>query len=457
MTSGSLEIIGKSVRSVNDIANVTGTTQFVDDVSLPGMLWMKAVRSPVARGRIRRIDTSKAERTRGVVAVLTAKDVPNNLYTILGLIGVGPPDEPVLAHDEVNYRGEPICTVVAEDEYVAAKAASRVELDIEELPPVLSIEEALRPGAPVIKKWGSNTFIYGSGMDGATRPGGPGRPYFLLKHGDVYKAFDKADRIVEGKYTVKPIEHVSIEPHVCVAKPEPDGRLTVYTNTQALYFTKDNTEILLNLTPGKLRLVGGNVGGGFGGKVDVDIEPLTVLAALKTGRPVKWRWTREEEFSASSTRAAVQIEFKDGVTKDGYIIARKGRALHDAGAYSRHSPYGVIKNTVNLVGPYYIPNVWLEGYCVYTNHQPSSAMRGFGVWEASFANEVQMERIAEVIGASSWEIRFRNAYRNGQTMPTGKRVEDAALIETMKAAAELVGYQLPENLLNMSSWDWRGE
>jgi len=449
--------VGKEFTRVDVVGHVTATTQFVDDISFPGMLWVKAVRSPVSRGRIRRLDVSKARGTSGVVTVLTGQDVPRNLYTELAGIGVGPPDEPILASEEVNYKGEPICIIVAEDEYTAMKAASRVEVDVDELPPVLSLEEALKPSAPVIKKWGSNTFTYGSGTDGATQPGGPGRPYFLLKHGDVDKAFAQSEYIIEGKYSVQPIEHSTIEPHVCVAKPEVDGRITVYSPSQAPYFTRDNIETILNVPPGSIRVVGGTVGGAFGGKVDPDMEAITALAALKTGRPVKWRWTREEEFYASSTRQAAQIEFKDGVTKDGYIIARKARYLHDAGAYSRTSPYGVMKSIVNIVGPYHIPNVWAEGYCVYTNRQPSSAMRGYGVWEVSFAIEVQMERIARSLGMDSWEFRFKNAYRNNQIAPTGRKVRDASMVETMKAAAELAGYRLGEHLLKMTSWDWEGE
>jgi len=190
--------------------------------------------------------------------------------------------------------------------------------------------------------------------------------------------------------------------------------------------------------------------------VDVLTEPITCIAALKTGRPVKWRWTREEETRCSSTRAAVKIEMTDGVMRDGRIVARKVRSLQDAGAYHRHSPYGAMKHMVNVVGPYTIPNVWVDVYCVYTNRQPSSAMRGFGVTEASFAVEVQMDRIAKAIGMDPWEIRLRNAYRNGDMRPFGKITEDATLIETIQAAAKLVGHELPPELAQMHSNDEGG-
>ncbi len=440
-----LGIVGQSVPRTDGVAHVTGQTQFVDDVWYPSMLWLKMVRSPVARGRLRRVDTSRAERAPGVQAVVTAADVPNNWYTILCLIGVGPNDEPVLASEEVMYEGEPICAVVAETEDAAREAAALVHLDIEEQEPVLDVEQALSPDAPAIKKWGSNTFVY-DGMDRRQ-----------LRFGDVDRGFAAADTIVEGVYQMTPIEHAPIETHVCVAKPEPDGRLTIHSNTQALYFTLDNTAIILELPSHRLRLVGGTVGGGFGGKVDVITEPVTSIAALKTGRPVKWRWTREEEFRRSSVRGACKMEFKDGVMRDGRIVARKVRSLHDAGAYHRHSPYGVQKHMANLPGPYAIPNVWVDAYCVYTNRQPSSAMRGFAVTEASFAVEVQMDRIAHEIGMDPWRIRLVNAYRNGQMRPVRKVVEDATLVETIQAAAELVDHELGSDLRAMHSSDWEGE
>ncbi|MGQ0635557.1 MAG: xanthine dehydrogenase family protein molybdopterin-binding subunit [Planctomycetaceae bacterium] len=439
-----LAVVGRSVKRRDGIGHVTGQTQYVDDVAYPNMLWLKMVRSPVARGRIRKLDTSKAEAYPGVAAVVTWKDVPNNWYTVLCLIGVGPNDEPVLAHDEVMWKGEAICAVVAETEEIARDAAALVDVDIEEHPPLLDVHDALKPDAPIIKKWGTNTFMY------------DGMPMRRVRFGDVERGFSEADQIVQGTYQMSPFEHAPLETQGCVVKPEPDGRLTIHTNTQALYFSMDNTAIILKMPSHRLRMLGGTIGGGFGGKVDVITEPVTAIAAMKTGRPVKWRWTREEEFRASSTSGGWIMEYTDGVKKDGRIVARKVRSLHDAGAYHRHSPYGVLKHSANLQGPYHIPNVWLDAYCVYTNRQPSSALRGFGVTPAALALEVQMEKIARTIGLDSWEIRFINAYRNGQMKAIRKKVEDATLIETLQGAAKLVGHALPEKFLAMHSNDWKG-
>ena len=272
-----------------------------------------------------------------------------------------------------------------------------------------------------------------------------------IRFGDIERGLRQADHVVEGTYTVAPIEHAPIETHCCVVRPEANGRLTVHTNTQALYFSLDNTALILKIPNNRLHFIGGTVGGGFGGKVDVMMEPITCLAAMKTGRPVKWRYTRSEEFLDSSTRAGVKLEYADGVMNDGKLVARKVRSLQDSGAYHRHSPYGAQKHMANVCGPCTIPNVWADVYCVYTNRQPSSSMRGFGVMEASFAVEVQMEKIARLLGMDSWELRMINAYRNGDMKPIRKITEDATLIETMQAAAKLVGHELPAHFQQMRS------
>lgn len=325
------------------------------------------------------------------------------------------------------------------------EAASKVRLDLEELPAVFDVEEALRPGAPVLKHWGTNYFVY------------EGHHCRRVRFGDIEKGFAEADYVVEGCYQTKPIEHAPTETTGCIAKPEADGRVTVYTNTQALFFTLDNTALILQVPFQKLHFVGGTVGGGFGGKVDVIVEPIATLAAMKTNRPVKYVYTREEEMRISSSRSAWRMYFRDGVTKDGRIVARQITSYADAGAYNRHTPYAVTKHAANIAGPYRIPNVWIDAYCVYTNRQPSSAMRGFGVTPASFALEVQMDKIAEVTGIDPWAIRFINAYRNGDMKPHQKVVEDATLIEVMQAAAEMVGHQLPEEYKKMSSFAKSGK
>jgi len=439
-----LNVVGQSVNRRDGLGHVTGKTVYVDDISFPDMLHLKMVRSPVPHAKINGIDFSEAEKVPGFVRALTHKDVPKNVYTILTLIGVGPDEEPVLAEDKVMYQGEQVAAIVAETEQAAMEAVSRVKLDLEELPAVFDVEEALKDGAPILKDWGTNYFVYDYEYDLQN-------PSRKVRFGDVEKGFAEADFIVEERYQTSPIEHAPTETTGCIAKPEPDGRITVYTNTQALFFTLDNTALILQVPFQKLHFVGGTVGGGFGGKVDVIVEPIATLAAMLTGHPVRYAFSREEEMRSSSSRGAWRMCFKDGVTKDGRILARQVTSYADAGAYNRHTPYAVTKHAANVAGPYRIPNVSIDAYCVYTNRQPSSAMRGFAVTPASFATEVQMDKIAETVGMDPWEIRFINAYRNGEMRPHQKEVEDATLIEVMQAAAELVGHELSEDYKQMSS------
>jgi CO/xanthine dehydrogenase Mo-binding subunit len=233
--------------------------------------------------------------------------------------------------------------------------------------------------------------------------------------------------------------------------PEGNDRFTCYTNTQAMFFTLDNTSIILQMPGHKLHMVGGTVGGGFGGKVDVIVEPIAILAARLTGRPVSFVYSRKEEMQISSPRAAEKIVLKDGVTKDGRLIARQVTGYTDAGAYSRHSPYGAQKGAAHYPGPYTVPNVSIDTYCVYTNRTPSSAMRGFGVTIADFALEVQMDKLARLIGMDPLEFRFINAYRDGDMKAHRQKTEGAALIECMQEASRVAGWPVAERFMAMSS------
>ncbi|MEO8669486.1 MAG: molybdopterin cofactor-binding domain-containing protein, partial [Bauldia sp.] len=320
--------IGESEQRVDGFGHVTGRTQFYADRQIPGLLHLKMVRSPHDHARIRSIDTSEAEKVKGVVRILSHADVPGNIYTILKLIQVEPDDEPVLAEGKVRFKGEQILAIVAETPAAAAEAVARVRIDYEILPAVFDVEEALLPGAPLVNEFhGHNYFTY------------EGHHCRRVRYGNVEKGFAEADHVVEERYQSSPIEHAPVETTGCIVVPEANGRLTCYTDTQALFFTLDNAALILQVPFQKLRLIGGTVGGGFGGKVDVITEPVAILAAKLTNRPVKYAYSREEEMQVSSPRAAERIYIKDGIMKDGRIIARKVTLYVDAGAYSRHSPY----------------------------------------------------------------------------------------------------------------------
>jgi CO/xanthine dehydrogenase Mo-binding subunit len=227
-----------------------------------------------------------------------------------------------------------------------------------------------------------------------------------IRKGDIDKAFADADHIIQGVYRPAAIEHVPMETQVAMVVPEANGRLTIHSCTQAMYFSLGVLSAHLQVPMSKLKLVGGTVGGGFGGKVDTASETITALAAMKAKRPVKWRWTREEEFLASSTRAPWHMEIIDAVTSDGWILGRKMLTLHDSGAYARFSPYGLTKHSFHHTGAYTIPNLHFDGYVVFTNRVPTTAMRGFGVTSVSFAVETHMSRIVDeaIAGATGHDL-----------------------------------------------------
>ena len=434
------QAVGVNNKRTDIDGHVTGRTQYYADRTFPGMLHLAMVRSPHHHAKILSVDTSDAEKMPGVVRVLTHKDVPKNVYTILCLIQVEPDDEPVLAVDKVRFKGEQVVAIVADSVGAARAAAAKVRIEYEELPAVFDVEEALKEGAPLVNEYhGQNYFKY------------EGHHCRRVRHGDVEKAFATADHILEERYQSSPIEHAPVETTGCIVVPDANGRYICYSDTQALFFTLDNAALILAAPFQKLRLIGGTVGGGFGGKVDVITEPIAFLAAMLTNRPVKYAYSREEEMQVSSPRAAERIYVKDGVMKDGRIVARHVRLYVDAGAYSRHSPYGTTKAAAHMPGPYTIPNVCVDAHCVYTNRTPSSAMRGFGVTIGDFALEVQMDKIARLVGMDPIELRMKNAYRDGDMKAHGETTHGAALVETMQAAAKISGWKLSAEASRASS------
>jgi len=437
-------VIGSVVQRSDARGHVTGRTEFFEDVRPSGLLHLKMRRSTRHHAWLKSVDVASAFAVPGVVKVLTHKDIPNNLYTPLKLIGVTPDDEPILAEGKVRYVGEPICAVVAESEAAAYAGAAAITVTYEELPPVFDVEEALADGAPVVNEYhGRNYFTY------------EGHHCRRVRFGDVATGFAEADHVFEWRYQSSPIEQAPVETTGCVVVPQPDGRLRIHSDTQACFFTLDNTALILETEFNKLRIVGGTVGGGFGGKVDVVVEPVACVAAMVTHRPVKFVYGRHEEMQVSSPRAAERIYLKDGVMADGRIVARQVTAYIDAGAYSRHTPYGTTKAAAHFPGPYTIPNVWVDCHCVFTNRTPSSAMRGFGVTIGDFALESQMDRIARALDMDPLRLRLRNAYRDGDMKAHRKVAEGTALVEVIQKAAELVGHELPDEYLRMSSVEGR--
>jgi CO/xanthine dehydrogenase Mo-binding subunit len=432
-----MKAVGARLPRYDGLAHVTGRTQYVDDVRVHGTLWCKALRSPHHSAVIRSIDTTKAEGIPGVFAIVTAKDVPHNVYGHLEALGV-PADEPLLAEDDVRWKGQPIAAVAAESEAAAQAAVEAIEIEFEEREPILDVRTAPATGDDHFHQWGA---IY---------------PHFgphnhrRVRKGDIDQAFDDADLVIEGVYRPQAIEHCPLETQVSLVVPEPSGRLTIYSCTQAMYFSMGVVAAHLQWPLNKLKFVGGTVGGGFGGKVDTATETICALLALKARRPVKWRFTREEEFLTSSTRAPWHIEIQDAITNDGWILGRRTLTIHDAGAYARFSPYGLTKHAFHHTGAYTIPNLRFDGFVIFTNRVPTTAMRGFGVTSVSLAVELHMARVAEQLGMNPLELRLKNANRIGDT--TGNRVvmHDPSTVPVTLAAADVANLELGDEYKQMT-------
>ena len=423
--------VGQRDKRYDGMAHVTGTTRYVDDVVIPGMLAVKALRSPVTKGKVKKIDIAAAQKTAGLAAVITPQDVPANGFGPMG------PEQPVLAQD-IRFKGELLAAVAAVDEDTALEAISRIKIDIEEEKGVMDPLEAMKPEAPKVRAEG-NLFMFGD------------KPYREITSGNLEAGFKEADEIVEADYIESSYEHTALETQCSVAVPEANGKLTIYTVSQCPWFHIGPLCGILKMPMSKVRFIGGTVGGAFGGKNDIHADHITALLALKTGKPVKWRWTREEELLFSTHRGAWHIHFKDGVKKNGRIVARQVRSIRDSGAYTSLNPYGVEIHCLVVNGPYHIPNVHIQGYLVYTNKPFSMSMRGFATNEANYATEVQMNRVAAAINMDPWQIRFINAYRNGDKMPVGKVLDSVALIEVMQALAQKAGIRLPAQCQTMTS------
>jgi len=433
--------IGQPTARQDILGHVTGTSPYYDDHRFGNLLHLKILRSPHAHARIRSIDDSAAARAPGVKRIIRAADVPVNLNTLLRLIQFGKDDEPSLASDVVRYKGEPILGIVATSERAALEAMALVRISYDQLPAVFDVEEALKPGAPSVNAtYPKNTFEYYGKYD-----------HQKLRFGEVEQAFKQADIVLEDRYQMSPIEHAPIETNGSITVPDTNGRFVVYTSTQALFFSLDTSAKINAMQSNQLHFIGGTVGGGFGGKVDTMTEPLCILAARLTGAPVRYRFSRHEEMQFGSPRGAERIYVKDGVMKDGRIVARLVRAYFDSGAYTRLSSYAVVKCVAHIPGPYTIPNVHADVFCVFTNRTPATAMRGFGVTALDFALECQMDKLAVAVGMDPLEFRILNAYRDGDMKAHRREAKNCALIECAQVTAEKANWPLRDEFRRMSS------
>jgi xanthine dehydrogenase molybdopterin-binding subunit B len=408
-------VIGHKARRRDTIDKATGKAEYADDLTFPNMVYGKALRSACPHALIRGIDCDEARRVPGVLAVLTSKDIPG-----LNRYGVAIADQPVLADDKVRCYGDAVALVVAENEEIAEAAAKLIRVDYEELPGIFSPEDGLKPGAPRIHEKGN-----------------------LLQHttvrkGDAVAAFERCDVIVEGTYQTQLIEHAYMEPECSVASVDHQGSLTVWTSTQYVFRDRRQIAKVFGMPINKVRVVQMTTGGGFGGKDDITAENLAVLAAIKTGRPAKVRFTREESMRATTKRHPMLIRARLGADSEGKLLALEGTVYGDKGAYCSLGAFVIKKTGLHLGGPYYIPNIKVDTYAVYTNNPPGGAMRGFGVVQAAFAHESLMDLLAERLHIDPWEIRDKNALAPGLSTGTGHVLQHSVGIK--QTLAEVKNY-----------------
>jgi CO/xanthine dehydrogenase Mo-binding subunit len=370
----------------------------------------------------------------GVHAVITKDDVPHNLFAMV-------PDHHVLAEEITRYRGQNVAAVAAIDKDSALNALAKIKVVYEELDPVFDPEAAVLPDAPQVRPEG-NVHMF----DGTS-------PVRRIKRGDIEKGFAEADFIVEGRYATPCQEHAPLETCSTLAYVDESGKLVLQTKTQGIYFSLGDMANVFQLPMNKIKMVGNTIGGSFGSGNSVHTDHIAGLLALITGKPVRFQLTRAEEMLFSTIRTPWVFKIKDGVNKDGKITARKMEILHDCGAYTELGLYATEKNANMTAGANMIENLLLESRMVYTNKMPSGSMRGFGVNVGQYAEQVHLDKVARACGKSPMEIRFINAFHEGDKSHVGNELRAVSTIETLQGAAKLAGIELDEKYLAMSSKD----
>lgn len=430
------EPVGKSVPRIDAQDKVTGSATFADDLQFgPGLYYGRLVRSPHAHALIRRIDAGRALALPGVKAVVTGRDVPNN-------IGLYLVDRPVLARDRVRLVGEPVAGVVATSEAVAQAAVELVEVEYEPLPAVFDPVEAAQPGAPLLHpdlgSYEVANFIF-------PEPGTNISEHFKLRCGDVEAAWPRCAAIVEGTFRLPQIQHVPLEPHVAVGLWEQSGQVTLWTCSQSPFAQRDLIAKSLGLPHGNLRVVAPYVGGGFGGKAGVSMEVCAVVMARAVqGHPVKLRMTREEEFVGTTVRQSLVAQTKIGCDANGKLLAMETRYYFGGGAYNDYGVNIARAAGYSCTGPYLIPNVKGDSYCVYTNQPIGSAMRGFGMPEIHWGIEQIMDQLAERIGLDPAEFRRRNCVKTGAQILTGMKIPPVDLVACIDKATQAIRWGVKE-------------
>ena len=430
-------IVGQSIPRIDGLPKVTGNARYIADLSLPGMLHAAVMRSPHPHALLKRIDAGEARKVPGVKAVLTGPD-------ILKMEGIDPfygpayKDQPILAVERVRHVGEAVAAVAADTREAAEEALSLVRVEYEPIPAVHTVLDAVRPDAPLVHEniVPANTFA-----DLSNLKGGKSNInfHFKLRKGDAEKALKEAAVVFEDDFISPPASHAHLEPHGVLARWDANGKLTLWSGTQSPSLVRIDLAGIYGVPLNRVRVIVPYLGGAYGGKLYDKLEPITTLLAKVTMRPVRWILNREEVFVTTSKHGAV-CRMRTGVSTEGRISVRKVAVYYDTGAYAEVGPRIAYKTGFTAAGPYRIPNVWIDSYCVYTHKTPAGPFRGFGVPQVAFAYETHMEKVAHHLGRDPVELRLEYAYEEGDFFASGTKLHSLGHKDSLIKCAEAIGW-----------------
>lgn len=400
----SFNIVGKDIIRRDAYGKVTGKAIYPQDIYMDHMAYGKTLRSKLPHAYID-VDTKEAERINGIIKIFTYKDVPNNKH------GVVFKDQEVFCEKKVRRIGDPIAFVVGETEEACNLALEKIKVDYKELEGVFDPEIAMDENSPKVHD--DSNIVY----------------HFKIRKGDIEEGFKNSYVIAENTYKTHMVEHAFLQPEAGVSFIDEEGRVTVMVATQYPHYDREEVASALNIKEEEVRIVNTNIGGAFGGREDISLQIHLALAAYTLERPVKVVYSREESFIAHAKRHPMIMKCKTGADKDGRLLAMEAEIIGDTGAYASWAPNVLRKAGVHITGPYYIPNVSIDSYAVYTNNPFAGAMRGFGATQVPIAYEQQMDILAEKLGMDPVSIRMINIFKKGSVTATGQILTESVPLE----------------------------
>jgi CO/xanthine dehydrogenase Mo-binding subunit len=422
MAADHFKIIGIPVNRVDGVDKVTGQAKYVGDIAVPGMAEGKFLRSPYAHARIVSIDTAEAERFPGVIAVLTAKDF-GDVHLYMGR--KDRKDQPIIAADRALYAGQPVAAVAAVDAFTAEEALSKIRVEYEELPAVISVPEAVADGAPQIHSFAAKNICFQDE---------------LIK-GDIEKGFAESEEIFEDTFEFPMVYHYSMEPHTTIAKVDSEGITVWSSNTHPFGIRQELAEIF-GCSLASVRVMVPLVGGAYGSKSGCKIEPLVVALARKARTAVRVRLSVSEAMM-TVRRHSITCKVKTGVKKDGTLVAKQAEIYLNTGAFAETGPIVTGRTLTRILGPYRFPHLKVKAYCVYTNTVSAASFRSIGGPQTAWATESQMDIIAQKLGLDPVEFRRKNLLRKGEELKPKGNPLDADLFKALERVARKMEWDGP--------------